>query len=91
MSKPPTKAQKERWQRIRELGCQVCGAYQTLIHHCHTGAGGRKNHDLVLGLCWDCHQAPGTGLHAISRRVWEQRHGTEAELMAKQAESLGET
>lgn len=87
-SNRPTKDQQERWERIRALGCIVCGAYAK-IHHCLTGAGGRKDHDKVIGLC-ENHHTGKEGLHRLSRRVWEPIYGYETDLMAKTAVLLGE-
>lgn len=90
MSKQPTKAQREQWERIRALGCIVCGGMAS-IHHCFTGAGGRKDHDKVLPLCWNCHQNPKTGIHGgLGRRKWQEIHGSETELMDKVNNLLGE-
>lgn len=93
MKKKPNKAtpdQRERWERLRALGCIVCGSkYLTLIHHAQTGMGGRKNHDKVIPLCFTHHQGE-QGLHTLSRRVWEARYGTEQELMTKAKQLLGE-
>lgn len=82
-SKPPTAAQRKRWGRLCALGCIVdlCTRPPN-IHHCETGAGGRKDHDKVLPLCHHHHQ--GTeGIHTLSRFIWEPLYGTEQELMLK--------
>lgn len=87
-----------RWDRIAELGCQAPETvtrhhgYIT-IHHCGTGAGGRKNHDKVAGLCWG-HHLGDNGINSltgkISRREWENINITEAEMLEKVAKQLGE-
>jgi len=82
MSKQPTKAQRERWARIAELGCVICGSNQTEIHHALTGAGGRKNHDLVLPLCYNHHRG-SHGIHTLGRKRWVYHYGTEKELLDK--------
>lgn len=87
-SNRPTKDQLKRWEKIRALGCSVCGAYAQ-IHHCFTGCGGRKDHDKVIGLC-ETHHTGREGLHRLSRRVWEPIYGSEESLMEKTAELLGE-
>lgn len=84
----PTVAQRERWLRIAELGCIICGGVPA-IHHCETGMGRRKNHDRVLGLCFDHHQGH-QGVHTLGRRKWESIYGTEQELMAKVSIVLNE-
>jgi len=82
MTKAPTKSQRERWERIRALGCSVCKAFLTEIHHCFTGMGGRKNHDLVIGLC-NLHHTGKRGIHKIGRKAWQACYGTETEHLAK--------
>lgn len=80
--KQPTKAQRKRWELIRALGCIVCRAWEAEIHHCGTGAGGRKDHDKVIPLCYDHHRG-AFGIHHISRKGFSQIYGTEKELMKK--------
>jgi len=77
----PTKAQRERWERIRALGCSVCGIMAE-IHHALTGAGGRKNHDEVFPLC-SYHHRGGAGIHSIGRRAWQALFGKEQEHLEK--------
>jgi hypothetical protein len=84
--KPATPKQRRHWDRLVKLvGCIVgpVGCYGRItIHHCLTGAGGRKNHDLVLPLCWNHHLGPdGINGGVISRREWEERYGSEQQLM----------
>lgn len=89
MAKAPTKAQRMKWDLIANLGCIIPGCWHApCIHHCETGAGGRKNHDRVLPLCYDHHQGV-QGIHKLSRRVWEKLFGTEQELMATVERMLG--
>lgn len=75
----PTKSEREYWQKLRDIGCIICGS-SPAIHHCGTGMGGRKDHRKVLPLCHHHHQGP-EGLHTLSRRVWQAKYGTEDELM----------
>ncbi len=61
------------------------------IHHCCTGGGGRKNHDKVIGICWNHHLgAAGIDGGVISKRRWQQVHGTEESLMEKTERKLDE-
>ena len=84
MSNNPTVEQRRRWSRIQALGCIICGAAAS-IHHCGTGAGGRKNHDAVLPLCFKHHQN-GTpedpSIHPWRKR-FEEKYGAENELLEK--------
>ena len=85
----PTALQRQRWERIRALGCAVAGCkLPASIHHCGTGAGGRKDHDKVIGLCHFHHQGDD-GIHK-GRSAWQEKYGTEDELMARTACLLGE-
>ena len=78
----PTKAQRKRWGLVADLGCIVCGNTAE-IHHCHTSMGCRKNHDLVIPLCCDCHRGGyGVGIHG-GKAEFEARNGTEAALLEK--------
>ena len=82
----PTKAQRERWGKIASLNCIICGD-EAQIHHCGTGAGGRKNHDKVLPLCV-FHHVGKQGIHTIGRKTWREKYGTEEELMATVSEMV---
>jgi hypothetical protein len=89
-----TKAQQARQNRVRDIGCIVCliaGYHDTpaAIHHCETGAGGRKDEDKVLPLCHEHHQGK-RGIHTLSRGVWAIYYGTEQYLMDYVAWLLGE-
>lgn len=82
-NKLPTKAQRLRWERIVQLGCCVnnweCWGRVT-IHHCGTGAGGRKNHDEVIGLCVSHHTSHEYGIDGrgkFSKVTWQQNYNTE--------------
>lgn len=81
MAKAPTKKQRERWEKIRALGCILCGGIAS-IHHLGTGAGGRKDHDKVIPLCWAHHQG-SDGIHTLGRKVWQVIYGNEEELLEK--------
>lgn len=56
MSKKPTQTEKAHMQAVSDLSCVACierGQHETVaeIHHCGTGAGGRRNHMNVVPLC----------------------------------------
>lgn len=86
-ARPANAAQRARWEIIRALGCIVRGPHygRTHIHHAGTGGGGRKNHDKVLPLC-DHHHVGEEGIDSrrpgMSKRQWQDKYGTENELMA---------
>ena len=82
---PPTKAQRERMDRIADAGCivrrQHLGVWSPAgIHHITTGR--KRNHDETIALCAQHHQTGGTGvaLHA-NRALWEEKYGTQDELL----------
>ncbi len=86
--KSPTKAQQKRWTNIRLLGCIICGGVVE-IHHCGTGAGGRKDHSKTIGLCFHHHSGLWFGIHSVGREKWQLMFGTENELLAKTNIILG--
>lgn len=84
----------KRSERVRELGCVVCrnlgwGETPAAVHHALTGRGGRKDETKLLPLCFTHHQG-SMGIHTLSRRTWQERYGTETELLKQIAEELGE-
>jgi hypothetical protein len=85
----PTIEDRRHWESVRSLGCMArgCKSKHPEIHHCGTGAGGRKNHMLVIGLC-HLHHRGLQGIHTLSRRVWEALYGTEQEHLASVAEAI---
>jgi hypothetical protein len=58
------------------------------VHHCGTGAGGRKDHRKVIGLCYGHHQGD-EGIDAKhngspqSKRAWMKKYGTEDMLLER--------
>ena len=78
--------------RVASLPCVVANdecAGRTTIHHCFTGMGRRKNHMHTISLCWMHHLgAEGIDGKKMGKRVWEQKYGSERELLALTAERL---
>ncbi|OWK42174.1 hypothetical protein FRUB_04252 [Fimbriiglobus ruber] len=64
-----------------------CEAKNPEIHHTGTGAGGRKDHAKVIGLCHTHHRGE-QGIHTLSRKVWEPIFGTEEQHLQRVALSL---
>lgn len=77
----PTKQQRERWEKIRAIGCLICKA-PAEIHHLFTGAGGARNHDKVAPLCHNHHRG-GLGLHTLGRKKWQAMFMTEQEMFER--------
>ena len=84
-----TKAEKEHYEKLSELGCIVCrnigfGYSAPHIHHIRHGAGiGQKSHwSAAIPLCPNHHQNGGYGiaLHA-GQRTFEKKYGTESQLL----------
>lgn len=86
--KQPSAAQKARYSAIVELGCIVgpnsdCRPPLT-VHHCFTGAGGRKDHWKTICLCWGHHLGPrGIDGKRMSKRAWQVYYGAEQALLDK--------
>ena len=92
-----TKSEKERLDRVAELGCQVCRnlgypGTPAEVHHKRAGTGlKRAAHDLVIPLCAPHHRTGGYGvaIHAGIRK-WVELYGTEEELIWQVRKLLGE-
>lgn len=81
--KPPTKADKDRYAALAQLGCMICGA-EPQIHHVLKQKGmGRKNgNDMTYSLCFK-HHTGNEGIHTIGRKTWEAKYGMEMVLLEK--------
>ncbi len=88
-SRKPNAEELRHWERVRALGCQAkdCNHRAPEIHHCKTGAGGRKDHMLVIGLCHEHHRG-AKGIHTLSRGVWELIFGTEEQHLDRVSQML---
>lgn len=84
-----TKAEKQRFQRLIDLGCIVClragwGYSQPEVHHIRTGQGmaQRASSDKTIPLCPQHHRIGGWGvaLHA-GQKEFESRYGNEQFLL----------
>ena len=73
---------------MAKAGCIVAGSTpcegRITIHHCGTGAGGRKDHKKVIPLCWGHHQGPqGIDGKRMSKRAWQEIYGSEEKLLKR--------
>ncbi len=88
----PTAEQQRRHDKIRALGCIVCGN-MAAIHHIREGLGmGQKvNHDRVLGICYDHHQSEESEAISIhgTPALFVFAFGTESELEIETNKRLG--
>ena len=82
MAKAPTAEQKRRWDKIAQLPCMVCNSWPVELHHALTGGGGRKNHDLMLPLCFAHHRGQ-QGIHTVGRKRWVNNYGSEQSMLDK--------
>lgn len=98
MSRSKTKAEKLHLSRVAELCCIVCrneglGDTPAEIHHCSSGTGMsvRADNFHVIPLCHTHHRTGGHGvaIHA-GRQSWENKFGTETELLVQVLYELGE-
>lgn len=77
--------------KVAELPCAACGVHLVELHH-PTGAGmglRASNYD-VIPLCPKHHRTGGYGVavHA-GQKAWEEKYGTQAEMLARTRELLG--
>lgn len=93
-----TKAEQQHLDRVAALHCIVCrnlgyGDTPAEIHHCCSGTGTsvRASHFRTIPLCHTHHRTGGYGvaIHA-GQKTWEQKYGTEADLLAQVKRELGE-
>jgi predicted alpha/beta-hydrolase family hydrolase len=89
----PTAAQRRRFARVVELGCQVCRLLgiegtPTLVHHVRANRLGVRDHDAVIGLC-DPHHVGPMGVHTLGRRFREVYGVSEADLLELVNEQIG--
>ena len=85
MGKKPNKEIQKKYKEMVEFGCVVCKKLYGVntppcIHHL-TGAGlALKNRDRFIPLCHTHHQGK-EGIHHIGKFTWEDRFGTQQELL----------
>jgi hypothetical protein len=69
-----------------------CSRGNITIHHCGTSAGGTKNHDKVVPLCWESHLGRYgiDGRKKISKIDWQEKFATEPAMLEAVARCLNE-
>lgn len=91
-NRAPNAEERALWHQLLKLPCAVklfrpvtpCDGRMT-IHHCGTGGGGRRNHELVLAICAFHHfGAEGIDGKKYSKRGWQDVYGSETELRDNQ-------
>ena len=79
--KTMNKAEKIHCNKVALLGCYICGA-EPQLHHIRppgTGIGRRSSHFSVIPLCYN-HHLGSFSIHN-KKLLFEQRHGTEKEIL----------
>lgn len=81
---------KKRFDAISRIGCIVCrnemGIYTpALVHHLLGQENGRKmgrkaTDDKTIGLCLHHHDG-FLGIHRLGKRAWEEKFGTQADML----------
>ena len=85
-----TKNETHHIERIKNMGCAVCGCGETSdFHHILEGRiPGRKSPTFTgIPLCKDCHQGALNGIHG-QRRMWSVMKLTELECLSATIETL---
>ena len=81
---------KERFDRLSEMGCIVCGQ-PPQIHHLigvkYRGMGQKADDQYTIPLCLD-HHTGAEGIHTLGKRPWEAKYGTQEELLEKTNDKL---
>ena len=82
-----TKAEKELYGKIAQLGCSLCrhlgyGETPCEIHHIRRFGGKRENAE-VIGLCLEHHRG-NNGVHGLGRKGFESRYGIDEQTLLNQ-------
>lgn len=88
--------QDKKWlSRVADLGCIICrndfGMITAAeIHHTrfNCGMGQRADDRSVIPLCFHHHSAQGADGFHKAPRTWQEKHGTERELLAQTLDLL---
>lgn len=79
-----TKAEKEHFRKVAELGCSLCrvlGNEGTIPELHHIRRAGVRSQSPVIPLCPEHHRG-NTGIHGMGRKAFERKYGvTEEELL----------
>jgi hypothetical protein len=82
------KADKERYQKLAELGCICCRLFEGVFSPCdvhHINGRTKNGNQETIGLCYYHHREGSNCETHVSRHPWlsefEDRYKTEAELL----------
>jgi hypothetical protein len=86
-----TKAEKEHFRKVAELGCSLCrvlGNEGTVPELHHIRRAGIRSKSPVIPLCPYHHRGNG-GIHGMGRKAFEKKYGlTEEDLLSYTLELL---
>ena len=88
MKKQAKKKEREYMSKVASLGCWICEAPAN-VHHIRPkglGMGRRSSHYDTIPLCYFHHQGQG-GIHH-NKKIFEEKYGTELEILAKVKERI---
>jgi hypothetical protein len=91
----PTKAEKETYRKIAELGCSLCrhlGSEGTPaeLHHIRRNNIPRSQAP-VIALCPYHHRGSNTSIHGMGRKRFEREYGvSEEQLLEQTLELIGD-
>lgn len=79
-----TKAEKEHYGKVANLGCSLCrylGYGESPSHLHHIRRAGKRSNAPVIPLCPE-HHTGNKGVHGMGRKAFEREYGvTEEELL----------
>jgi hypothetical protein len=87
-----SKAQKEHYGKVAQLGCILCvhlGYGETPCELHHIRHGGKRDNAPVIGLCPEHHRG-NTGVHGMGRKAFARHYClSEEDLLRKTLKFLG--
>jgi len=87
----PTKAEKEHYRKVAELGCSLCrhqGNEGTPAELHHIRRTGKRSNAPVIPLCPYHHRGSNTSIHGMGRKRFEAEYNITEEELLEQTESL---
>lgn len=87
----PTKAEKDTYKKIAELGCSLCrhqGFEGTPAEIHHIRRTGKRSTAPVIPLCPYHHRGSNTSIHGMGRRRFEREYGISEEQLLEQTLGL---
>ena len=87
----PSKAEKQHYARIAQLGCSLCrhfgyGETPSHIHHIRR-LGMKRINAPVIPLCPE-HHTGNSGVHGLGKKAFADRYGVTEEDLLAQTEAL---